>query len=57
VASRLASTARAIAAAIMVCVFGSLVRGDPARILGVFGLGLAVHGRGLGYRRRRRPLL
>jgi putative drug exporter of the RND superfamily len=30
-----------IAAAIMVCVFGSLVRGDPARILGVFGLGLA----------------
>jgi len=42
VASRLASTARVIAAAIMVCVFGSLVIGDPVRILGVFGPGLAV---------------
>jgi len=30
------------AAAIMVCVFGSFVIGDPLRILGVFGLGLAV---------------
>ena len=26
----------------MVCVFGSFVIGDPLRILGVFGLGLAV---------------
>jgi RND superfamily putative drug exporter len=26
----------------MVCVFGSFVIGDPVRILGVFGLGLAV---------------
>jgi len=44
VASGLASTARVItaAAAIMVCVFGSFVIGDPVRILGVFGLGLAV---------------
>lgn len=44
VASGLASTARVItaAAAIMVCVFGSFVIGDPLRILGVFGLGLAV---------------
>ena len=41
VASGLASTARVIAAAIMVCVFGSFVIGDPVRILGVFGLGLA----------------
>ena len=40
----LASTARVItaAAAIMVCVFGSFVIGDPLRILNVFGLGLAV---------------
>ena len=30
------------AAAIMVCVFGSFVVGDPVRILDVFGLGLAV---------------
>src|SRR5262249_43388057 len=29
------------AAAIMVCVFGSFVIGDPLRILAVFGLGLA----------------
>jgi putative drug exporter of the RND superfamily len=42
VPSGLASTARVIAAAIMVCVFGSLVIADPVRILGVFGLGLAV---------------
>jgi RND superfamily putative drug exporter len=41
VASGLASTARVIAAAIMVCVFGSFVIGDPVRILGVFSLGLA----------------
>jgi putative drug exporter of the RND superfamily len=40
----LAATARVItaAAAIMVCVFGSFVIGDPLRILSVFGLGLAV---------------
>jgi putative drug exporter of the RND superfamily len=39
----LATTARVItaAAAIMICVFGSFVIGDPLRILGVFGLGLA----------------
>ena len=44
VTNGLASTARVItaAAAIMVCVFGSFVIGDPLRILGVFGLGLAV---------------
>jgi RND superfamily putative drug exporter len=42
VPSGLASTARVIAAAIMVCVFGSFVIGDPVRILGEFGLGLAV---------------
>ena len=30
------------AAAIMVCVFGSFVIGDPLRVLDVFGLGLAV---------------
>jgi putative drug exporter of the RND superfamily len=42
VASGLASTARVIAAAIMVCVFGSLVIADPVRILAGFGLGLAV---------------
>ena len=43
VASGIASTGRIItaAAAIMVCVFGSFVIGDPLRILGVFGLGLA----------------
>jgi uncharacterized membrane protein YdfJ with MMPL/SSD domain len=43
VANGLATTARVItaAAAIMVCVFGSFVIGDPLRILGVFGLGLA----------------
>ena len=43
VASGLATTARVItaAAAIMVCVFGSFVIGDPVRILAVFGLGLA----------------
>ena len=44
VADGLASTGRVItaAAAIMVCVFGSFVIGDPLRILNVFGLGLAV---------------
>jgi RND superfamily putative drug exporter len=44
VAAGLVSTARVItaAAAIMVCVFGSFVLGDPLRILDVFGLGLAV---------------
>ncbi len=44
VASGLATTARVItaAAAVMVCVFGSFVIGDPVRILSVFGLGLAV---------------
>jgi putative drug exporter of the RND superfamily len=44
VATGLAATARVItaAAAIMVCVFGSFVLGDPVRILSVFGLGLAV---------------
>ncbi|MGB6455983.1 MAG: MMPL family transporter [Streptosporangiaceae bacterium] len=43
VAYGLTTTARVItaAAAIMVCVFGSFVIGDPVRILGVFGLGLA----------------
>jgi RND superfamily putative drug exporter len=43
VASGLATSARVItaAAAIMVCVFGSFVIGDPLRILAVFGLGLA----------------
>jgi RND superfamily putative drug exporter len=43
VAGGLATTARVItaAAAIMVCVFGSFVIGDPLRILAVFGLGLA----------------
>ncbi len=43
VAAGLATTARIItaAAAIMVCVFGSFVIGDPLRILAVFGLGLA----------------
>jgi putative drug exporter of the RND superfamily len=40
----LASSGRVItaAAAIMICVFGSFVIGDPLRILDVFGLGLAV---------------
>jgi hypothetical protein len=44
VTSGLTTTARVItaAAAIVVCVFGSFVIGDPLRILGVFGLGLAV---------------
>jgi putative drug exporter of the RND superfamily len=44
VAGGLATTARVItaAAAIMVCVFGSFVIGDPVRVLDVFGLGLAV---------------
>ena len=39
----LASSARVVtaAAAVMICVFGSFVIGDPLRILGVFGLGLA----------------
>ena len=42
VARGVATTARVItAAAIMVCVFGSFVIGDPRRILAVFGLGLA----------------
>jgi hypothetical protein len=37
------TTARVItaAAAIMICVFGSFVIGDPLRVLKVFGLGLA----------------
>ena len=44
VADGIAMTGRVItaAAAIMVCVFGSFVVGDPLRILDVFGLGLAV---------------
>jgi putative drug exporter of the RND superfamily len=44
VADGMAATGRVItaAAAIMVCVFGSFVIGDPLRILDVFGLGLAV---------------
>lgn len=43
VADGLAKTARVItaAAAIMICVFGSFVIGDPLRVLRVFGLGLA----------------
>jgi putative drug exporter of the RND superfamily len=43
VADGLASTARVItaAAAIMICVFGSFVIGDPLRVLSLFGLGLA----------------
>lgn len=43
VADGLAFTARVItaAAAIMVCVFGSFVIGDPLRVLKLFGLGLA----------------
>ncbi len=44
VADGLANTGRVItaAAAIMICVFGSFVIGDPLRVLKVFGLGLAV---------------
>lgn len=44
VAHGIAATGRIItaAAAIMVCVFGSFVIGDPLRTLNVFGLGLAV---------------
>ena len=44
VADGIAATGRVVtaAAAIMVCVFGSFVVGDPVRILDVFGLGLAV---------------
>ncbi|HVB94158.1 MAG TPA: MMPL family transporter [Acidimicrobiales bacterium] len=44
VADGLAKSARVItaAAAIMICVFGSFVIGDPLRVLKVFGLGLAV---------------
>jgi RND superfamily putative drug exporter len=44
VADGIAVTGRVItaAAAIMICVFGSFVIGDPVRILDVFGLGLAV---------------
>ncbi|HLN16209.1 MAG TPA: MMPL family transporter [Acidimicrobiales bacterium] len=44
VADGLAGTARVItaAAAIMICVFGSFVIGDPLRVLKVFGFGLAV---------------
>ncbi len=43
VADGLAKTARVItaAAAIMICVFGSFIIGDPFRVLKVFGLGLA----------------
>jgi len=43
VADGLAQTARVItaAAAIMICVFGSFVIGDPLHVLKVFGLGLA----------------
>jgi putative drug exporter of the RND superfamily len=43
VADGLAKTARVItaAAAIMICVFGSFVIGDPVHVLKVFGLGLA----------------
>ena len=42
-ADGLAKTARVIttAAAIMICVFGSFVIGDPLHVLKVFGLGLA----------------
>jgi len=44
VADGIAATGQVItaAAAIMICVFGSFVVGDPVRILDVFGLGLAV---------------
>jgi RND superfamily putative drug exporter len=44
VANGIAVTGRVItaAAAIMICVFGSFVIGDPLHILDVFGLGLAV---------------
>ncbi|HVB94737.1 MAG TPA: MMPL family transporter, partial [Acidimicrobiales bacterium] len=43
VADGLAKTARVItaAAAIMICIFGSFVIGDPLHVLKVFGLGLA----------------
>jgi RND superfamily putative drug exporter len=43
VADGLAKTARVItaAAAVMICVFGSFVIGDPLHVLKVFGLGLA----------------
>ncbi len=43
-ADGLANTGRVItaAAAIMICVFGSFVIGDPLRVLKVFGFGLAV---------------
>jgi RND superfamily putative drug exporter len=43
VADGIASTGRVItaAAAIMICVFGSFVIGDPLRILDVFGFGMA----------------
>ena len=43
VSDGLAHTARVItaAAAIMICVFGSFVIGDPLRVLKLFGLGLA----------------
>jgi RND superfamily putative drug exporter len=44
VADGIAATGPVItaAAAIMICIFGSFVVGDPVRILDVFGLGLAV---------------
>ena len=44
VADGIAATGRVItaAAAIMICVFGSFVIGDPLHVLDVFGLGLAV---------------
>jgi hypothetical protein len=47
VADGLAKTARVItaAAAIMVCVFGSFVIGDPLHVLKVFGLGRNLHRR------------
>jgi RND superfamily putative drug exporter len=43
VADGLAKTARVItaAAAIMICIFGSFVIGDPLHVLKIFGLGLA----------------
>jgi RND superfamily putative drug exporter len=44
VADGMAATGRVVtaAAAIMVCVFGSFVVGDPLHVLDVFGLGLAI---------------
>jgi putative drug exporter of the RND superfamily len=44
VADGIAATGRVItaAAAIMICVFGSFVIGDPLHVLDVFGLGLAI---------------